>query len=116
MSLWWLNFVDDAEEIQGVGIINAPDLLKAFLVAHHVGFNMDYRVHAYGPFREDAVASYWWERLLTPFEAMELNLYLATVEESVFDLYRDMPREPHACGDPDCAATASDESATEETG
>lgn len=117
MSLFWFNFLSETEDVQAVAIVCAPDLVKSLMVAHHVGLPVDgYRMHIFGPFKEDAVATYWWERLLTPYEADELNLSRALTDERVFDFYSDVPREPEASGDPQSAATPTDEASPKDAG
>lgn len=117
MGLYWINFLSETEDVQGVGIVNAPDLNLALITAHHIGLPVDgYRMHIYGPFREDAVATYWWERLLTPFEADELDLARAISDEAVFGFYCDVPREPETESDPDGPPSPGPEAATKDAG
>lgn len=114
MSLWWINYLDDAQEVQGVVIINAPGHLLAVITAHHLGLSMDYRMEIYGPFRPDGVPPEMIERLLTVEEAQGLAMYEATVNETIFDLYRDVPSEPEAETDPHSSPSPAAQAATED--
>lgn len=114
MSLWWINYVDDADEIQGCVIVNAPGHLLAIITAHHLGLSMDYRMNIYGPFLYESVSPGYVERFLTLEEAQSLDLFKALADEAVFDFYRDVPREPQAESDPHGSPPSTLEAASED--
>ena len=114
MSLWWMNFISDTEEVQGVVIVNAPSELLAIITADHLGLSMDYRTEMYGPFLYESVTPAYIERLLTPEEAQTIDLFNALTDQAAFDFYRDVPREPQAETDPHGSPTPGVQAATED--
>lgn len=117
MSLWWLSFVDKAkDECLGVAVVNAPSFLTAVLVSHHLGINPGGEVAGWGPFRPDSLSTAFWDRLLDPETARALVLHEATGDESVFDFYSDVPREPCAESHEDCPAATGLQAVSEDRG